>query len=102
MRHARIVLSDEACILDGITYTGLPMLIDKRDQIVWSVTDWFRTLATDGTLKEGSLLNRAFTIGAFWVFIEKEGTSWENVSDSTLRRYRNHLAKQREPKRNHQ
>lgn len=95
MTHARIILSDEACVLDGIAYSGLPMLIDKRNQIVWPVTDWFRTLATDGNLRGASLLNRAFTIAAFWVFIEKTPTSWDQVCDSTLRRYREHLKRKK-------
>lgn len=97
MSSAHLVFSDESCVLDGTVYSRIPMLIDKHSRVVWSASDWFRFLYTDSNLKESTAIIYAYTLAAFWRFIEKKTkTPWYEVDDRIIRLWRNHLIDNKE------
>lgn len=101
MSSAHLVFSDESCVLDGMVYSRIPMLFDKNNHVVWPASDWFRFLYTDSSVAASSAEGYAYTLAAFWRFVEKRTMSgWTGADDRVIRLWRNHLqnSEENEPK----
>lgn len=93
MSEARLKTTSSACVLDGIAYRNIPMLIDKHNRVFWPATDWFRELTVNGRPLESSRDAYADIFLAFWRFLDSQRWSWEDVTESHLRLWRNKLRK---------
>lgn len=85
----RLLYTDKRCVINGRNETGLPVLLDSQNKIVWSVLDWFCYLRTKLNRPATSIRTMADHIRQFWEFIENARVDWQDVDDDLLELYRN-------------
>jgi site-specific recombinase XerD len=87
----RVEYTDESCVLDGMTYPKIPMLVDAWSDIIVPPTDWLRNL-TVGKTAPTTVDQYAHALNSFWKYIATVAKcDWGNVSDTQLRTWRNRL-----------
>jgi integrase len=84
-----LVWGRENFVIDDQPVGRLPLLTDRENRPVLVASNWLRHLATSGKVSQGSVEQYAKTIRNFWGFIEDNHLQWTNVSDRTLKLWRN-------------
>lgn len=96
-----IVMTSEACKLDGVGVPGIPTLIRHRtSRVMEDPSDYFRYLRVDRNLSVKTVSEYAKKIKNFFEFLVRIRRNWRDVDDYVLRSWRNelHLLKKRNVK----
>ncbi len=81
--------TNDACIINRLPQSGIPIIIDCHNQVVWELVSWFRYLKVTETRPTSSLSTYADHMRMFWEHLSNEGRDWKDVDDDFLRDFRN-------------
>ena len=86
----RIVLTDEQCVIDDVSYIGLPVLFDK-DGVMKAPSDYLRFRYIETGVFQSSLYQMACCLRKFYKHIEDKNIEWDMVHDAHLERWRQYM-----------
>lgn len=84
MKHTRILFTDNQCIIAGVSYPGIPLLIDHLNQVIPGASDWLRHLVVMRARAKGSVRQFAYHLKHWWDYLIRTNTAWDQVDDSLM------------------
>lgn len=84
-----ILYTSDACVIRGTKQSGIPILIDEWNQVVWPVVQYFTYLRVVEARSPSSLKTYADHLRMFWEFLASEKIDWKDVDDDLLTTFRN-------------
>ncbi|MBB3219893.1 tyrosine-type recombinase/integrase [Pseudoduganella umbonata] len=85
------------CFINGAYYSRIPYLLSHDFSIIEAATDWFRELATKCKLSGNTCGQYAYTLTAFFDYLDKQKIEWHSVTDFILERWRGYLTENAPP-----
>lgn len=92
-----IVFTDERCLIGGIPYPGIPLLIDHDYRVLEVPSDWLRHLRVKRRQSSQSVRQFAYHLKYWWTFIKRAGRAWDKVDDSLMMAWRDECLLKSEP-----
>jgi site-specific recombinase XerD len=83
-----ITFTDEQCLIGGIPYPGIPLLINYDYYILEGPSDWLRYLVTKRRKAISSVRQYAYHLKHWWSYINQVGAAWDEVNDFTMMQWR--------------
>jgi len=90
------VKTDTSCVIDGLSYPDLPLLLTDTD-VLEVQSDYLRELSVKRGLSPASVNEISKYLRTHVHIMDAEGLSWEQTNEAALRRWRNEKAGSRKP-----
>lgn len=90
------VKTDTSCVIDGLSYPDLPLLLTDTD-VLEAQSDYLRNLSVKRGLSPASVNEISKYLRTHVHIMDAEGLPWEQTNEPALRRWRNEKAGSRKP-----
>jgi integrase len=76
------------CLVGGLSYPHVPLLLDPNNQVIWIASDWLRYLIVVRCKAPSSVRQFAYHLLNWWRHLRRLKISWDKVDDSTMIKWR--------------
>lgn len=83
-----ITFTDEQCLLGGIPYPGIPLLLNYDYRVLAAPSDWLRHLRVTRRQSAESVRQFAYHLKYWWAFINRARIAWDKVDDFLMIEWR--------------
>jgi integrase len=89
-----ITFTDDSCLIQGVPYSGIPLLINSNKQILEPPSDWLRYLTVTKRRSKASVRQFAYHLKYWWSYLNRVGLAWDAVDDFVMLRWRDECLQQ--------
>jgi integrase len=86
-----ILLSDGRCWIANKSYPALPLVLDRRGEVIEPISDYLRVLAVHRGKAPSSVYEYAKKLRSWWYYLSSRKVDWKVASDYLLIAFRNDL-----------
>lgn len=90
----KLLFTGNTCLINGNQYPGIPLILDSKNKILEVPSVWLRHLVLNNKPVLSSIKQYAYQLKYWWIFIGDNGIKWDEVSDQTLRSWRDFMLAQ--------
>lgn len=83
-----LTFTNDQCIIGGVVYSGLPLLLSSDNQIIEAPSDWLRTLRIMRRTAAASVRQFAYHLKYWWTYLNHTGKVWDAVDDFVMLNWR--------------